>query len=155
MRAFSHSGHGLVDQIDRDAHILDVGCGQNLFKKYFPNLVGIDPADPKADLQVTIQDYQPDRKFDVALCLGSIHGTPESIRQQIIKIRDLLVPQGHIHWRTMPDPPPRPVPDWAGLWTFDRHRNLANELGFEISKLAWDLSPSGNRIYAKWVKNHT
>lgn len=153
MDEFMYSGYALLDRILPSEHVIDIGCGKNLFKKHLPNLVGIDPATNEADFKVTLQDYQPDRMFDVALCLGSIHGDDQSIRQQILKIKTMLRPGGRIYWRTMPDPAPFVVPYWLSLWTFDRHRDLARDLGFEIVELAWDQRPPPRkpRIYAQWV----
>lgn len=155
MREFTYSGYNLIDKIPADAHVLDIGCGQNLFKRYLTNLVGIDPATPEADMQITLQQYQPDKLFDVALCLGSIHGDDTEVRQQIIKIHDLLTSHGIIYWRCMPDPPPYKVPSWLSVWSFQRHKDLAAELGFEIVDLKFDLRPARKspRIYAEWRRS--
>lgn len=155
-RLLPWSGYSLVNRIAPDADILDVGCGQNLFKQYFPNLIGIDPVTPEADIKVTIQDYQPDRQFDVALCLGGIQGNDASVRQQVAKIHDLLKPRGRIYWRCMPDPPPKLVPEWMSLWSFERHRTLSAQLGFEVIELEWDIvrvaGKEAPRIYAQWQR---
>jgi hypothetical protein len=46
---FLYSGWALIDLIPKEASILDIGCGYNLFKNHFPNLYGIDPANDEAD----------------------------------------------------------------------------------------------------------
>lgn len=156
MRSFPKSGYDLIQRIDPKAWVLDIGCGDNLFRPHLPNLIGIDPATDAADICVSLQHYQPDRLFDVALCLGSIQGDDTEVRDQIAKIRDLLTDCGRIYWRCMPDPPPYAVPDWMSLWTFDRHRKLAHDFGFEVIDLAWELRPppKSARIYAEWIKRN-
>lgn len=93
----------IAKKINRHDHILDVGCGSNPLKNYFPNLVGIDPAFHQADIQCTIEDYIPDRLFDVALCLGSINfGNVQIIQRQIEKVVSCLKEKSMIFWRLNP-----------------------------------------------------
>ena len=38
---YTYSGYELLRRVDKDANILDIGCGYNLLKRYFPNLYGL------------------------------------------------------------------------------------------------------------------
>jgi SAM-dependent methyltransferase len=60
--------------------ILDLGCGSNLFKKYIPQIYGIDP-DPKvSNLVDSVESYSNEwlndnlGKYDCAMTIGAIHG---------------------------------------------------------------------------------
>jgi hypothetical protein len=156
MKTFVQSGYALIDKIDSSESVIDIGCGQNLFKPYFPNLIGIDPATDESDFKVSLQEYRTVQKFDVALCLGSIQGTNKELFEQLAIIKNLLTDQGRIYWRCMPDPAPKPVPEWMQLWTFDKHYSLAQQYGFIVKDIAWDLrNPSADytpRIYAEWIR---
>lgn len=70
---------------DEDPHVaslvrksistLDVGCGDNLFKKFSTNgsFIGLDPYNKNADWQVDILDYVTPIKYDLIICFGSIN----------------------------------------------------------------------------------
>ena len=60
----------LATQIDKDARVLDVGCGEQPMKQYLNNVYGIDITDIGADEVVAIEDFKSDERFDVALCLS-------------------------------------------------------------------------------------
>ena len=98
---FKQTGYALIDQIPQDMRILDVGCGYNLFKGHYgDNLWGIDPYNHYADEQVSIEEYECKKPFDVALCLGSINfGDEDVILNQINKIINCLNETGVIFWR--------------------------------------------------------
>ena len=52
------TGYSLLNKLNHNQSILDIGCGFNLFKKYFPkNLYGIDPANDAADERVDIENF--------------------------------------------------------------------------------------------------
>jgi len=70
---YIYSGMTIIDKIQPDDEVIDVGCGRNQFKKHINKLTGIDPARDEADIKCTIEDFNPKLKFDVALCLGSIN----------------------------------------------------------------------------------
>jgi hypothetical protein len=76
---FKYSGWQLLDKIDKDAHILDIGCGFNLLKPHFPNLYGIDPCNSDADQEIAFEDYTPHKNFDVYLALGSLNFGDEKV----------------------------------------------------------------------------
>ena len=164
MQAFPRSGYALIDVIPHNAHILDVGCGKNLFKQYFPNLIGIDPIGAECDHQVALLDYVTDKKFDVVLCLGSIFGSLNDIRQQIAHIKTMIEPGAKIYWRNHPAVPGTGLnnseyPAFFYQWSEDTHTRLAPELGFTLNEVCKEIKAYGNnpldqyRIYAEWTLN--
>lgn len=151
---FKHSGWKLLKQIDIRESILDVGCGYNLFKPYFPNLYGIDPANDKADQIISIEDFKSNKKFDVILCLGSINfGSYETIDMQVKKVVSLLKQKGRIYWRQNPGIGDHP---WKGVenitffpWSKEYNYILANKYNCTVKKILND----NTRIYAEWLKD--
>lgn len=97
------SYQSIAQKIDKHAFILDVGCGSNPLKDLFPNLIGIDPAFDQAHFKCTIEEYQPNKLFDIALCLGSINfGNIDIIENQIAKVVNCLKLNSKIYWRLNP-----------------------------------------------------
>ena len=163
-KKFEHSGFSLLKKIPPDAKILDVGCGYNIFKPYFPNLTGIDPVTKEADYQITLEDFITTDTYDVILCLGSIQqGDIEHIKFLIQKLTSLLKPNGKIYWRTNLLPRGTLQKKSAVLvsdgfiWTPDIHKELCNQFGFVLADLqyeSYDQSKSNaTRLYAEWIKN--
>lgn len=89
--------------IDKDAKILDVGCGEQPMKQYFNNVYGIDITDIGADEVVAIEDFKSDERFDVAVVLGSINfGKEELIARQIENLVLHMKEKSSIYWRLNP-----------------------------------------------------
>lgn len=84
--------------------ILDLGCGYNNFKEYFPNLIGIDYANEHADIVGDFLDYEcKDESIDVVLLLGSINfGSFELVDKQMEWIVSKLKKGGTIFIRVNP-----------------------------------------------------
>jgi hypothetical protein len=98
---YQYSGLALVGKILPTETVIDIGCGCNIFKKYLPNLIGIDPVYYEADYRTTLEDFTTDQKFNVALCLGTIqYGTLHDVKNQISKMTQLLTPKARIYWRS-------------------------------------------------------
>ena len=154
MSTFKHSGYGLLEKIGVQEKVLDVGCGHNLFKSHLPNLIGIDPVTSQADHQVALLDYTTNEKFDVILCLGSVHfGELEDIKQSIEHMSSMLNSGGRIYWRCGTDSDIW----WKFPWTKSLHTTLSAEFGFTLADIQddyWDKNKlTSHRIYAEWVKN--
>lgn len=161
---FEYSGFALLKKIPMDAKILDVGCGYNIFKPYFPNLLGIDPVTTQADLQITLEEFNTTDLYDVILCLGSIQqGDIKYIKTQIQKLVSLLKSGGKIYWRTNLIPRGKLRKESSVLlsdgfiWTPEIHKTLCEEFGFVLADIqhdSYDRSrPHAVRLYAEWVKN--
>ena len=150
------SGKALLNKIKLTETVIDIGCGSNFFKQHFPNLIGIDPAFPEADYQLTLEQYceQFSMKYDVALCLGSINfGTREYIESQIALVTSLLLPHGRIYWRSNPGLKDHGTEECKYIdfydWSFEEHIRLSDLFGFKLAEIRWD---TGNRIYAEWKR---
>jgi len=105
MKKWKYSGVQLIDEVNslRPRAVLDVGCGYNEFKNKIDNLIGIDPYNVKADIQVRTLDYQSDKLFDVILCLGSVNfGSKEKIIAEVSKCVNLLADGGTMFFRVNP-----------------------------------------------------
>lgn len=153
---FKYSGWALLDKIDKNKTILDVGCGYNLFKKYFGNnLYGIDPANDEADERVSIEDFNSaGNQWDIILCLGSLNfGDETVVKPQVEKVCTLLKKGGIIYWRQNPGLGDHP---WKGVeeisffpWSIDKNYEWATEFDCQVQQCMMD---TGDRIYAEWTK---
>lgn len=151
---YRYSGWALVDKVMPYETVLDVGCGFNEFRSRMPNLIGIDPANDLADYKVSIENYEPTNKFDVAFCLGSINfGGGANIISQINCVVRCLRPQARIYWRCNPglaDHGNELCKDIVFYpWTIEKHVEFADLFGFRLTVARWD---TGNRIYAEWIR---
>lgn len=151
---YHYSGWALVDKIQPGELVLDVGCGFNEFKSRIPNLVGIDPANERADFKIPIEHFRNDIKFDVAFCLGSINfGSQSTILNQISCVVDCLKPQSRIYWRCNPGLKDHKNHACESIefypWSMDKHVTFSEEFGFRLAKICWD---NNNRIYAEWTR---
>ena len=105
IKKWKYSGLALVEEVNslKPRAVLDVGCGYNEFKGKIDNLVGIDPYNDKADLQVSTLEYKTDQKFDVIMCLGSVNfGSRDKIIAEMGRCVDLLEDGGTIFFRVNP-----------------------------------------------------
>ncbi len=152
---FKYSGWALLDKINDNDKVLDIGCGYNLFKEKLGDRVwGIDPANDKADEQVSFEQFVAHRDFNVYLALGSLNfGTEEEVEKQIAKLSLITKSGDRIYWRQNPGTGDHP---WKGVeevrffpWTFDKNREWCGKYDFKLQDLQQD---SGNRIYAEWIR---
>lgn len=152
---FKYSGSSLTTKISPTEKILDVGCGKNLFKPLFPNLIGIDPLRDEADYKVSIQDFQSAELFDVALCLGSVHfGTEEEIKPIISKVVSFLKPTSRIYWRT----PVTVNQQFQFMWTYEKHKTISAEMGYTVNDVKLDYvlregQTLHQRLYVEWIRS--
>ena len=149
------TGYSLLDKLNHNQSILDIGCGFNLFKKYFPtNLYGIDPANDAADERVDIENFNSvGNQWDVVLCLGSLNFGDESIvKPQVKKAISLCKKGGSIYWRQNPGQNDH---KWEGVediiffpWSIELNYEWAEEFNCTVLECCMD----GKRIYAEWRK---
>ena len=105
LKKFKFSGLKLIEEVNalNPRAVLDVGCGYNEFKGKINNLIGIDPYNSHADIQIKIEDYNTTEKFDVILCLGSINfGTHDKIVKELQVCKNLLADGGKMFFRVNP-----------------------------------------------------
>ncbi len=149
------SGLEILTKISDDDSVIDVGCGRNPFKGKIKNLLGVDPAFDQADVKCTIDEFNSESTFDVALCLGSINfGSKEDIERQITKIVSLLKPKARIYWRCNPGRTDHPDPGCELIefypWSLEEHVRLSDMFGFKLVECVWEQN--GRRIYAEWQR---
>lgn len=154
---YQYSGWALLDKVYPDELVLDVGCGFNEFKSRIPNLVGIDPANDRADVKSSIESFAADnanhRRFDIALCLGSINfGDKLTIMNQIACVVNCLKLTARIYWRCNPGYADHGNEECKNLefypWSIEEHVKLSDLFGFKLMTCCWD----NNRIYAEWSR---
>jgi len=151
---FKYSGWTLLDKIDKDAHILDIGCGYNDLKKHFPNLYGIDPYNSNSDQEIAFENYKPHKQFDVFLALGSLNfGTQKDLDKQIKHLYDITKKNDIIYWRQNPGLTDHP---WQGVeeivffpWSEKWNVHYCDKYGFELKEMKQD---NGNRLYSEWIR---
>ena len=151
---FKYSGWTLLDKIDKDAHILDIGCGYNDLKKHFPNLYGIDPYNSNSDQEIAFENYKPHKQFDVFLALGSLNfGTQKDLDKQIKHLYDITKKNDIIYWRQNPGLTDHP---WQGVeeivffpWSEKWNVHYCDKYSFELKEMKQD---NGNRLYSEWIR---
>jgi hypothetical protein len=157
LNLYQYSGLNLSKKIKPEEWVLDVGCGINPFKPLVKNLVGIDPAFPQADHQITIEDFNTEQRFDVAFCLGSINfGDSNNIKKQIKCVVNLLKPVSRIYWRVNPGLKDHGNKECQSIdffpWSVQLLSDYAQEFKFKAIDIKQDLN---NRLYCEWSRSNT
>lgn len=115
--------------------LLDLGCGYNEFKRYFPQLVGIDFANTAADVVDDFVNYDcPDNSQDVILALGSINFVDlETVTQQVDYIHRKLRPGGTAFIRVNPaQAPDDSITERFYAWSIEDIYNFTTQYNFTI-----------------------
>jgi hypothetical protein len=151
---YKYSGWTLIDKIKPYELVLDVGCGFNEFRTRIPNLIGVDPANDRADVKVSIEEFKSTNKFDVAFCLGSINfGDKLTIMNQIACVVNCLTPTARIYWRCNPGYADHGNEECKDIdfypWSIEEHIKLSELFGFKLMTCCWD---NNDRIYAEWSR---
>jgi hypothetical protein len=166
MDNLKYSGWALAAKVSDHEHVIDVGCGANVFKTKIKNLVGVDPIGTEADVCAKIEDYRTNIKFDVAFCLGSFrYGTKSDIEEMIKATVNLLKTSARIYWRCRPAgtgygitsmSDPSVDTDKLFYWSEDDHVTWSKQFGFELVELklerAVPAEMHSERIYAEWKR---
>jgi hypothetical protein len=161
---FEFSMYSILNKINPSTdNVIDIGCGANNFYGKITHLTAIDIVEiPEIAVRPyivsSLQDFETDQKFDVALCLGSIQfGDQESIDADIKKLDSLLKSNAKVFWRFVTkeqgitqgiDTP------FRYYWTFDSLRQAAEQYGFNQINEHIDTRPDGlfTRNYCEWVR---
>jgi hypothetical protein len=155
MKKWKHSGVALIDEVNslKPRAVLDVGCGYNEFKGKIDNLVGIDPYNDKADLQVSTLDYKTDKKFDVILCLGSVNfGHKDKIIAEVSRCVNLLADGGTMFFRVNPGVQhDRPEADWIEFfgWNVPFIIELSEMFNLKVLDIRDDTNQRKYFVYRK------
>lgn len=147
----------IAKKINPDHWVLDVGCGNNDLRDLLPNVIGIDPANDRADYMVTIEEFQPLRLFDVAVCLGSINfGDRSVIQQQIECMVRCLKPSARVFWRLNPGRQDHRSPDCKRIqfypWTHAELSVFAQQHGFRQINDQVEINGDQLRLYCEWQR---
>ena len=146
-----YSGYQLVDYVNnqKPRSVLDIGCGYNRFKNKIHNLIGLDPYNKAADIQLPLEKICTSTKYDIILALGSINFGDESVIDNQIDIIDKIFDREAI-FRVNPGIPH----DWADYgdivwypWTLDKIHSIATKYDYWIKKLHAEYTVQGHMRY--------
>lgn len=91
----------IVDYIrsNNKGRIYDIGCGSNMFKFFFDNIIGIDKYRQEADIFATFDEkfsVKNKNKFENAIAINSIHFIPISkFKQQLKDFANCIMKGGY------------------------------------------------------------
>lgn len=155
MKKWKYSGLALIDEVNnlKPRLVLDVGCGYNEFKGRINNIIGIDPYNDNADLQVGTLDYKTDQKFDVILCLGSVNfGSRDKIIAEVERCTKLLADGGTMFFRVNPGlSHDKPEADWIEFyaWNVPFIIELSEKFNLKILDIRDDTNSRKYFVYKK------
>ena len=158
---YSNEGVAFKINITKPERVIDIGCGENLLKDKIKNLVGVDPFNSKADLEIDILDLdEPENSFDHAIVFGSINfGNEEDIEPRLEKAIGLVKPGGTLFFRVNPGiQHENQNSKWIQFfdWSEDRIASYAQKYNCKVENLNWERegdTQSQPRIYFELVKN--
>lgn len=154
--AYMYSAYDVIaNKIQPHEWLLDVGCGDNPFKRFLRNVTGVDPANDAADVVATIEEFYPTRRFDVATCLGSINfGSEEIVSQQIDKVVSCLKPRSRVYWRLNPGRRDHASEVCQGIsffpWSFETLQKFAEKYDYRQNNQQTETNGRVVRLYAEW-----
>jgi len=155
MKKWKYSGVALIDEVNslKPRAVLDVGCGYNEFKGRIDNLVGIDPYNDKADLQISTLEYKTAEKYDVILCLGSVNfGSRDKIIAEVGRCVDLLADGGTMFFRVNPGVQhDKPEADWIEFfgWNVPFIIELSEMFNLKVLDIRDDTNQRKYFVYRK------
>lgn len=130
----------VVQLVKNSYFVLDVGCGDNLFKKYLPLglFKGIDPYNKNADEMIDILDFNSSTKFDLIICFGSINFYDiKWVDDRMKKVASLLKPNGRICMKVNPNKPfANGIRlEWFDRWTMSLIEHYAEMFDYNIENV--------------------
>ena len=155
MKKWKYSGVALIDEVNslQPRAVLDVGCGYNEFKGKINNLVGIDPYNNRADLEVSTMEYKTNQRFDVILCLGSVNfGGRDKIIAEVGRCVNLLAEDGTMFFRVNPGiQHDRPEAKWIEFfaWNVPFIIELAEMFNLQVLDIRDDTNSRKYFVYRK------
>lgn len=113
--------------------LLDVGCGEKPYAPLFVNAVaeyvGVDVANPLADLEGTVENIPvPDESFELVLCTQTLEHAEDPGRA-VQELRRVVAPEGRVLASTHGVQVYHPNPDDLWRWTHTGLERLFREHG--------------------------
>jgi SAM-dependent methyltransferase len=170
LNCYHISGFAIIPDIMKlnPKTILDLGCGYNEFKRYFPQLVGVDFSNRHADVICDFVEYEcPDNSQDVILALGSINFISiDIVSKQVDYIHRKLRPGGTAFIRVNPaQAPDDSIDNIFYAWSIEDIYNFTSKYNFTIkdniikyenripsAKLRGAQGFANVKLYWEWVK---
>lgn len=105
---YVETGQKLIEEVNsyNPKIVLDLGCGDNIYKGKINNLIGIDILDDsKQDITAPIENLPfKDNYADVILALGSVNfGDDDLIDKQIREMKRVAKPDALIYLKILPE----------------------------------------------------
>jgi SAM-dependent methyltransferase len=118
---------------ERRPRLLDVGCGAKPYEPFFAGAVaeyvGVDVANPEADLEGTVEDIPaPDGAFELVLCTQTLEHASDPARA-VRELRRVVAPGGRVLASTHGVQVYHPNPDDLWRWTHAGLERLFRENG--------------------------
>ena len=155
MKKWKYSGLALLDEVNslKPRAVLDVGCGYNEFRGKIDNLIGIDPYNKNADINVGLMDYRSTEKFDVILALGSVNfGGQNKIISEFSRMVMMLADGGTMFFRVNPGVQnPAPEARWIEYfpWNVPFIIELASMFDLNVLDIHDDTNQRKYFVYKK------
>jgi len=130
----------VIEHIKKSYGILDVGCGDNLFKKHLEKgfFIGLDPYNLNADEIMDIIDFNYPIKFNLIICFGSINFYDiKWVDDRMKKVASLLAEDGRICMKVNPKKPfgNGVVLDWFDKWTLPLVEHYAVMFNYTVENI--------------------
>ena len=151
-KKYKYSGLTIIDQVNalNPERVLDLGCGYNEFKGKIQNLTGVDPYNPRADINEHTLDYMPAVEYDVVICLGSINfGSADKIFKEVQRAVELTRTGGLIIFRANPGiQHSARESQWIDFFEWDTSfiLNTAAALGCRVNELHYDTAQDNSKL---------
>ena len=151
---YDYTGWALAEEIQKQNPklVLDVGCGYHPFKGRIDNLIGIDPYNHAADLEVDILDYKvTPGSFDHIIALGSINfNSKDEIEARFGHCVNLLMPGGKFYLRANPGVAHKTGP-YVDIfpWNFEVANEFATKYNLKLLEFKRDAN---DRLYFVYLK---
>ena len=131
-----HDEH-VINLVKRAKFVLDVGCGDNQFKKY-GKVLGLDPYNSKADVMIDILNFEPVIKYPLIICFGSINFYDAKwVHDRMKKVATLLEPKGRMCFKVNPNKPfgNGVILEWFDKWTMPLIEHYAEMFNYDIENV--------------------
>ena len=120
--------------------VLDVGCGDNQFKKYMQHgaFIGIDPFNKNADRMCDILEYESPFKYELIICFGSINFYNALwVDERMKKVATLLQEKGRMCFKVNPNKPfgNGVILEWFDKWTMPLIEHYAEMFDYGVENV--------------------